>query len=194
MRYSTSRKLVLTVAAVGVLILGPLVSPASAAIPLGTVVSANPADWTPRLPNPAEHTATYAFAQVGGTMYAGGEFTSINGVSRHNIVAFSATTGALTSFAPVVNGQVWAIVSTSDGASLYIGGTFTTVNGVARRGLARINAVTGAVDPTFKPGLNGNVFDAHLVGGRLIVGGSFTKRLQAVDPVSGQDTGYLDLD
>ena len=119
---------------------------ASASIALGTVVSANPANFTPNVAS----GAVYKFTQVGGTMYAGGAFSSVStpaGVSpggtfaRSNIVAFNASTGVVSSFAPSVNGEVWALAS--NGTSLWIGGTFTSVNGVARRGEAPV-AASGA--------------------------------------------------
>ena len=81
-------------------------------------------------------------------MYAGGAFSTIGGQSRSNIGAFSATTGAMTSFAPKFNGAVWAIEDLG-GGRLAVGGDFTTVNSVARRGLAVVNATTGAVDTGF---------------------------------------------
>jgi len=169
---------------------------AGASPALGVVVSANPANHTPNLAS----GAVYKFVQVGGVMYAGGSFGSVStapGVSpggtfaRSNIVAFNPATGVIASFAPNVGGAVWALAS--DGTWLYVGGTFTTVNGVARRGLAKLNPVTGAVDTAFNANLNGNVYDAGVVGGRLLVGGRFTGRLRAVNLVSGANTGYLNL-
>jgi hypothetical protein len=171
---------------------------ASASIGLGAVVSANPANFTPNVAS----GAVYKFVQVGGTMYAGGSFSSVStpaGVSpggtfaRANIVAFNATTGVVsTSFAPSVNGQVWALAS--DGASLWIGGTFTSVNGVARRGVAKLNPATGAVDAAFNANLaSGKVTELALVGGRLFAGGTFPGKLRAVNPATGANTGYLNL-
>jgi hypothetical protein len=46
---------------------------ASASIALGTVVSTNPANFTPNVASGAVHK----FVQVGGTMYAGGTFSSV---------------------------------------------------------------------------------------------------------------------
>ena len=171
---------------------------ASASIALGTVVSANPANFTPNVAS----GAVYKLTQVGGTMYAGGAFSSVStpaGVSpggtfsRSNIVAFNATSGvASTSFAPSVNGQVWAMAS--NGASLWIGGTFTSVNGVARRGVAKLNPTTGAVDTAFNANFaSGKVTELALVGGRLIAGGTFPGKLRAVNPATGANTGYLNL-
>jgi hypothetical protein len=169
---------------------------ASASIALGVVVSANPANFTPNVASGAVHK----FVQVGGTMYAGGVFSSVStpaGVSpggtfaRSNIVAFNASTGVVsTSFAPNVNGEVWALAT--DGASLWIGGTFTSVNGTARRGVAKLNPTTGAVDTAFNANLaSGKVTELALVGGRLIAGGTFPGKLRAVNPGTGANTGYL---
>jgi hypothetical protein len=168
-----------------------------ASIALGTVVSADPANFTPNVAS----GAVYKFVQVGGTMYAGGAFSSVStpaGVSpggtfaRSNIVAFNATTGVISSFAPSVNGEVWALAS--DGASLWIGGTFTSVNGTARRGVAKLNPATGAVDSAFNANLaSGKVTELALVGGRLLAGGTFPGKLRAVNPGTGANTGYLNL-
>jgi hypothetical protein len=170
---------------------------ASASIGLGVVVSANPANVTPNVASGAVHK----LLQVGGTMYAGGAFSSVStpaGVSpggtfaRSNIVAFNATTGVVASFAPSVNGEVWAMAS--DGASLWIGGTFTSVNGVARRGVAKLNPSSGAVDTAFNANLaSGKVTELALTGGRLIAGGTFPGKLRAVNPATGANTGYLNL-
>jgi hypothetical protein len=170
---------------------------ASASIGLGRVVSANPANFTPNVAS----GAVYKFVQVGGTMYAGGTFSSVStpaGVSpggtyaRSNLVAFNATTGVVTSFAPNVNGQVWGLAS--DGTSLWIGGTFTSVNGVARRGVAKLNPASGAVDTAFNANLaSGKVTELALVGGRLFAGGTFPGKLRALNPATGANTGYLNL-
>jgi len=163
---------------------------ASPAIPL---VSTNPVNYTPNITN----GAAYKSAQANGTLYVGGSFTSVtatNGATftRNHILSFNASTGAVSSFAPNVNGAVWAIVPS--GSSLYIGGTFTSVNGIARRGLAKIDATTGAVDQSFNAGLtSGSVTEAALVNGRLIISGTFPKKILAVSPTSGANTGYINV-
>jgi hypothetical protein len=143
--------------------------------------------------------AVYKMAEVNGILYAGGEFSSVTPasgvgggtVSRSNIVAFNAATGVIQSFAPSINGQVWAIVAS--GGSLYVGGTFSSVNGIARRGLVKLNPTTGAVDTAFNAGLNSTVREAAVVNGRLIISGTFSKRLQAVNLTTGADTGYINI-
>jgi hypothetical protein len=173
----------------------PTVAEASPA--LDVVVSANPANFTPNVASGAVHK----FVQVGGTMYAGGSFGSVStppGVSpggtftRNNIVAFNATSGVIQPFAPNVAGEVWALAA--NGTSLYVGGTFATVNGVARRGVAKLDAATGAVDTAFNANLaSGRVTDAAVVGGRLLVAGTFPGRLRALNLTSGANTGYINV-
>jgi hypothetical protein len=164
---------------------------------LGVVVSANPANFTPNVASGAVHK----FVQVGTTMYAGGTFGSVStapGVSpggtftRNNIVAFTATSGVIQPFAPNVAGEVWALAA--NGTSLYVGGTFTTVNGVARRGIAKLDAASGAVDTAFNANLaSGKVTDAAVVGGRLLIGGTFPGKLRALNLTTGANTGYINV-
>ncbi|HEU4348203.1 MAG TPA: delta-60 repeat domain-containing protein [Actinoplanes sp.] len=169
---------------------------ADAAIALGVVVSTNPANYTPHI----NQGAVYKMAEVGGILYAGGEFTSVTAapgvgggtVNRSNIVAFNAATGVIQPFAPGISGQVWAIVAS--GGSLYVGGTFTAVDGVARRGLVKLNPTTGAVDTAFNAGLtSGVVREAAVVNGRLIISGTFPGKVRAVSLTTGANTGYINV-
>jgi hypothetical protein len=173
---------------------------ADASIAHSGVVSDNPANFTPNVEGDAvvAKPAVHALEQLGGTVYAGGKFHSVANAdrttiqTRRNIMAFSATTGALTSFAPELDGTVWAIEAS--GSSLYVGGDFKTVNGVTRKKLVKLDATTGQVDTTFQPTIkSGNVTEIRLVNGRLIVGGKLPGKLLALDPATGADTGYLDL-
>jgi hypothetical protein len=131
-------------------------------------------------------------------MYAGGTFRVVKNAARtatytrYNIMAFNATNGALTSFAPNLNGPVWSIATT--GTSVYAAGEFTTVNGVARRGIVKLNATTGAVDTAFNAALpSGKVTEVKIVGGRVIIGGTFPKHVRAVNAATGANTGYVNV-
>ena len=175
-------------------------SAANASISQPAVVSTNPVNFTPNLEDDGVVTnaAAYAVAQLGDTMYVGGAIHKVTNSSRtvtyarSNFLAFSASTGAVAPMAPTFDRPVWALLV--NGSSIYVGGDFTQVNGVARRGLVKLNASTGAIDPTFKPIIKwGNVTEIRLVGGRLLIGGTFPKRLAALDPTTGADTGYLAL-
>jgi hypothetical protein len=168
-------------------------------VDLGGTVSDNPADVTPQVAIDADdpHPVVYALKQLGATMYAGGSFHTITSAGqslpRVDLFAFDAASGTVSaSFLPVVNGDVWAIKG--NGSSLFIGGTFTTVDGVPRDGIAKIDATTGALDPTFASAVvDGPVTEIRLINGRLIVSGRFSQRLLALDPVTGADTGYINV-
>lgn len=142
-----------------------------------TVVSANPANWTPH----AVDGTVYRIIQIGNRVYMAGSFTKVRNattttqLAMARLVAFDATTGRIdTTFRPVVNGTVKALAAAPDGRSLYIGGSFTSVNGVGAPRVARIDAATGARVAGFAPAaLNNQVNDMRLVGGRLILGGAF---------------------
>jgi hypothetical protein len=159
-----------------------------------SVVSANPRDGTPQLPVAALGTnVVRAYATIGDTMFAGGGFPQINGVSRSNIAAFSLSSSALTAFNPSLDGQVNALLPSDDG-ELYIAGAFATVNGVARPGLAKVTP-SGALDTSFNANLtNGSTaYDLALTRGRLIVSGNFPAGLLGLNPNTGANTGYISL-
>jgi len=183
---------------IAVLLAATAMGTADASPAIGRVVSTNPVNYTPNITN----GAAYKSAEANGMLYVGGSFTSVTAAAgttptgtftRNHILAFNAATSSIsTSFAPNVNGDVWAIVPS--GTSLYIGGSFSSVNGVARRGLAKIDATTGAVDTSFNAALtSGNVTEAALVSGRLIISGTFPKKILAVNPASGANTGYINV-
>ena len=184
----------------GAVLLAMAITGTAAASPIvqTSVVSQDPANFTPRV---ITGTAVYKMLQVGTTigttMFAGGDFTQVQDSgktttsNRTDLFSFNATTGVINSLSVSFDAPVWGLAS--DGTSLWVGGNFKTVNGTARRGLVKVDPITGVVDAAFNAHLNGNVEDLQLVNGRLLVGGKFTKRLQAVDPATGADTGYLNL-
>jgi hypothetical protein len=163
-----------------------------------TVVSADPADWTPRVISPTgAYRAVYKVRQVGDTVFAGGNFTQVQPADRSvtygrkSLFSFSATTGAINPLSVTTDGNVWAIAYRR--GSLYVGGTFKVFNGVSRRGLVKINPTTGAVDRRFNAHLNGAVREAQVVRHRLVIGGEFGRRLKAVNLRTGDASRYLRL-
>ncbi len=166
----------------------------------GQVASATPATWTPNLvqvsggPRPI----AYTIAPAGDHMVVGGTFSRVENskrtvqYDRQNVFAFDATDGTISPFAPAVNGIVWTVLGNGD--SVYIGGEFTTVNGVPVTRLAKLSLATGQLDPDFKPNLpGGRITDLELVNGRLIVSGAFTKKIVALNPNNGANTGYINV-
>src|SRR3954452_14460385 len=172
--------------ATGTTTVGAAPASAQTVAPAGGV-SADPAGSTPNVLD----GAVKAIVQVGDTVVLGGSFSQVQAASggpvleRHNLVAFSARTGAVsTAFAAGTDDEVSALVPAADGTSVYVGGFFSTVNGVKSRRLAQLNLGTGALVPTFKaPAMDGKVKDLRLAEGRLWVAGSFATIAGHAQPV-----------
>lgn len=163
------------------------------------VVRKNPVNWTPHIASDGgERPIAFSIAKRKNAMYVGGRFDLAENAaqtrtySRHNIMAFNAKTGTIRRFAPNINGDVWALETTR--RALYVGGTFRTINGVVRPAIAKLDPVTGAVKRKFKPAITGKrVTEIHKVGNRLIVGGSFDGNLRSLNPRTGRETNYIDI-
>lgn len=107
-------------------------------------------------------TEVQAFAQIGGTVYVGGNFTTVqkgasatgsDSVAQPYLAAFDATTGAfIRDFTPSLNSQVKSLTALPNGR-LAVGGEFTTVDGTARKGLVVLDARTGDLDTTWTTNL-----------------------------------------
>jgi hypothetical protein len=160
------------------------------------VVAQSPVAWSPQVLD----GRVQAIAQVGNTVVVGGRFSQVREpggatLSRSNLFAFNATTGAIDpAFHPTLTGgRVFTLAAGADGASVYVGGRFTTVNGAKARGEVKLELANGSVDPSFRPRVSGGgVEDSQLVGSRLYLSGSFTRLgaqartgFAAVDPATG---------
>jgi len=102
--------------------------------------------FTPELDNAVETLAV----SPDGKLIVGGNFVTVNGVSRKNLVELDPGTGdTIASWVGKADGGVVrrAIVK---GNYLYLAGAFHYVNGVTHSLLARLNATTGALDASFK--------------------------------------------
>lgn len=187
--------------AVGASLTTPIQPSAMAVEPSGlphdAVVTTAAARITPHLVDTGAYRP-YALTihRAGRTVIVGGMFDKVENsqrtvrYTRSHVFTFDTGTGAVSAFAPRLNGRVWSVVG--DGDSVFVGGEFTTVNGSARPYLAKLSLSTGQLDPTFAPVLTGGrVTDLQLAGGRLLVSGAFSGKLVALDPVTGADTGYL---
>ncbi len=123
------------------------------------------------------------------TVYVGGSFTTVNGVSEPGLAQLSVTPGqpgdgqVVPGFAAPLSGTVHALAL--DGNSLYIGGNFRTLikKGIAtEKGIARLDATTGAPDGSFtftlgdpipKDALQVEYMSLTPDGATLIIGGTF---------------------
>lgn len=111
----------------------------------------------------------------GSRIYVGGDFTTVNGVTRNRIAALDPNSGALISgFAPNVGATVRAVVASD--STVWFGGTFTNVGSASRNRLAAVNASNGALLSWAPNAANGRVNALALSPeeGRVVVGGAFT--------------------
>lgn len=145
-------------------------------------------------------TEAQAFAQIGNTMYVGGNFTSVqksaaatgaDKVAQSYLAAFNATTGEfISAFRPVLNNQVKALAALPDGR-LAVGGEFTTYGGVARSGLVVVDATTGALDPTWTTNVQNRISGGKVSVRGLDVGGGYLYATGAFTHfVHGTSTAY----
>jgi len=147
--------------------------------------------------NPGTDVAVKALALSGTTLYAGGLFTSVGGVTRYGIAALHSGTGAVLPWAPIGDVGVRAIVVS--GSTVYVAGDFRYMGGADRNHIAALDAATGlatAWDPNASdPGAD--VYALALGTGVVYAGGSFAtiggasrSSLAAIDVTTGQATAW----
>ena len=205
MKFMGTRLSAITAAAfAGVVALTTLTTTTDAVAASSGPVSTTPAGFTPWLPSSAPGQHIQQLVQCGGTMYAAGKIGTVNQgastYSRGNAFSFSATSGAMTSWDPKVNGTVYSIALSPDCKTAYLGGVFSAANGQAAKNLVAVNATTGAVTTGFAHSANAAVETVKYANGSVIVGGGFTsvngtKRtmLASLNPSTGAVTGFVNL-
>ena len=98
-----------------------------------------------------------------------------NETPRSNLLAYNITTGNLiTSFAPVVNGQILSVAASPDGTRLYIAGEFTSVNGLTRNRVAAFNTGDRSADHPPSTRTRQRVKSVAATNSTVYVGGMFT--------------------
>jgi hypothetical protein len=152
--------------------------------------------------DPSTNGTVNAVVLSGTTVYAGGTFTSVNTattpVTRNNLAAFNAGTGAAASFDPSPDNTVYALLVS--GSTVYAGGSFTWVNTTSTMAECPYLAAfttTGAAT-AWAPWPNGSVRALALSSdSRLYAGGIFTSvgsvprnNLAAFDTMTGKTTSW----
>jgi hypothetical protein len=91
-----------------------------------------------------------------GTVYVGGQFSTVNGVKSKGITLLNLSNGSIvTGFKPpVLNGIVYSM--RMSGGHLFLTGTFTLAGAATRDGLATLNPTTGALDSYLTVALTGH--------------------------------------
>jgi len=118
----------------------------------------------------------------GSTVYFGGLFSAVNGVSRGNVAAVDVSTCTVLPFNPTTSSYVHAIAATS--SRVYLGGAFTTLAGQAR---SRLGAVTPSGTPlAWAPAAEDDILALAIDpnNGNVVLGGR-------MDTVNGQDSHDL---
>lgn len=141
---------------------------------------------------------TLAPGPDGTSVYVGGKFGAISGVSAFKIARLDVTTGAkVAGFnPPVVNAAVMDARYAS--GRLFIGGLFTDIGGTLRTYLAELNPSTGALKPDVNLAFAGLVwggtgqvykFDVSPDGNSMVVLGNF----RTIDGQTRVQVGKIDI-
>src|SRR5215813_4335050 len=169
-------------------------------------VSPIPARGTPQLAPTGRTEQVRQIVKCGGTMYAAGTFTAIKWggktYSRHNVFSFRSTAPyRITSWNPGTNGEVNSIALTPDCRHAWLGGSFTRVAGTPAGNIAKVSISTGAVVRSWAHRASKPVDTVlYVPNGHVLAGGRFTSIngsgrnfYASLDPGTGRDDGYLNL-
>jgi hypothetical protein len=107
-----------------------------------------------------------------GTIYLGGQFTTINGTNRRKVAQLDGATGALVAAFKntATNGTIFDLAVVQ--GHLVATGIFTLVGGLTRNGLASLNPTTGVVDAWLTSSLTGHHNYDGVSGANAGVGGT----------------------
>ncbi len=151
-------------------------------------------DWQPAPDGPVY---ALVLADGGRLLYAGGDFTAVDGGapgSRNRAAALDTTVTAAGSIAtawnPDFDAAVRALALSGDESLVYAGGDFTLVGGTARNRLAAVTAApAGGAVSVWDPGADQpvRVLATDAGGTRLYAGGDFADI--AADPATPAPTG-----
>ncbi|MDW3175877.1 MAG: PKD domain-containing protein [Acidimicrobiia bacterium] len=130
-------------------------------------------DFAPVIAGSGSEVFTLALSPDRQSLYVGGRFTSIDGVTRNRIAKLDAKTGSVDpTFDPNASAGVESIVV--DGSGVYVGGRFASIGGATIANLAKLDATTGAAIPGWATTVDDVVLDLEIVGSSLYVGGNFS--------------------
>lgn len=140
----------------------------------------------------------YSLALTNGSLYIGGNYTTLHGFSRGGLGKINPASGAVDSaFAPS-NSHLSARAILPFGGAIYVGGQFFAYDGQITGPVVKINPATGHRDSTFAPVTDGSVFALAASGSSIYVGGAFgdpnnppATNVEKVDSTTGAlDTAF----
>ena len=153
-------------------------------------------DWNP---SPDGVVRSLAASVDGNTLYVGGDFTKVDGVTREHIAAVLGWGGgSVTGWTVGADGTVRSLVLTGGtlpwGGILYAGGDFTTIGSLPRNHLAALSN-SGTTD--WDPDVDGSVSALALSGDTVYAGGAFTtvggqtrNHVAALDTTTAEATSW----
>ncbi len=190
-RYSTARTFALVLVLTVMATLVGIAPSQAVSIEQGSIPTADPVDFTPRVID----GEVRAITQVGNRVFVGGTFTQVRQVTgnvlftRNSLFAYDRTTGLIdTGFVPVLTGAVDALGAAPGGTAVFAGGNFTTVNGVNNYGITKLNVSNGTRVSGFTATTSGRVRDLKVHGNKVYLGGD----LWAINGVSRPRLGAID--
>jgi PQQ enzyme repeat len=108
----------------------------------------------------------------GSRLYAGGGFSTVNGVThKHLVVINTADHSIVSPWKGTTSGMVRDLVIS--GNTLFVGGAFAKSDGVASKGLGAMDATTGVRDAAFNHVLDGDVEGLAVTQSSLLLVGTF---------------------
>ena len=158
--------------------------------------------WNPQIGGFSGFETVYSIAFSGSTIYFGGGFETVQGVSRSRLAAVDDVFGIPTSWDPN-SGNASGLAAYNlevDNSIVYLAGEFSQVGAEFRNGLASID-FDGNVLP-WNPNVihsfsNARVYDIDIAGSTLYAGGNFTsvnglprRGIAAIELASGIPTGW----
>ena len=122
----------------------------------------------------ANGTVECLAVQRDGGIIVGGQFSSLDGISRGRLARLDVNGRLDTNFTANADGSVLSVAVNADDR-IVVGGEFFTVQGISRPRIARLHA-NGTVDLTFDPGVGANDIVNTVVfqtDGQILAGGFF---------------------
>ncbi|MFC7220040.1 DNRLRE domain-containing protein [Streptomyces polyrhachis] len=116
-----------------------------------------------------------AVSPDGSTLYAGGNFGTVNGVSRSRVAAIDIPTCTVKAGfnAGTVSAMVRGIGVSPDGGTVYLAGDFLTVNGQSRQRFAAVSPTGALTSWTANADQRGKAVETTPDGQHVVLGGDF---------------------
>ncbi len=138
-----------------------------------------------------DHVQSIKASADGNSIFVGGQYNQIGGVTRNNLAKLSVTDGSVDpTFNPNPDSYIKDMAVKADGTALYVGGNFQNIAGQQSQFLAGLNPVTGAMLPDFTMPLSGPTNDNSEGGTRAIAISPDQTRLMVIGnftQIAGQD-------